>query len=396
MSESILFVDDDEMVLNAIERTFLFSDYSVYTARDTDEAFKILESTDIDMVVSDIRMAPVNGYRFLKLVKERYPKIIRIVLSAYGDREMMIKTIGDGVAKLYMLKPWDNDELIDTVGHIFKMYNSLDELKLIEKIDKNQWLPPMPKVYSKILKAVEEERDMKEIASLIEHEPATSAEVLKLVNSSFYGLSIGSVHQALVYLGIRTVKDVVLFAEIFSNNGHQNSAERETLFRHIGFCNTLLHRFHLTLFNRKISEEYSTAGLLCDIGRLFILSNYPDKYKQLSSQWESEPEQMANVEKEIVGFTHEQVGAQILNWWNLPAYIVESCYVHHDPSLSKLLPPKIVALIHIADVYAWKKVEKIEFTIPKTVYDILEVGINEIECMLDEIVETICLQDKSV
>jgi len=108
MAESILFVDDDVMVLNALERTFFETEYTTFYACTVNDAFGILAAESIDMVVSDIRMLPVSGYDFLKRVRSEYPDILRVVLSAYGERSMMVKVVGENVAKVYLLKPWDN------------------------------------------------------------------------------------------------------------------------------------------------------------------------------------------------------------------------------------------------------------------------------------------------
>ena len=241
MSESILFVDDDSMVLNALERTFFESDYTSFFAMGAPDAFEILKSNHIDLVISDIRMLPVSGYDFLKQVSVDYPEIIRLVLSAYGDRETMIKIICEGIAKVYILKPWENEKLKRQIEHIFSMYRTLSSIDAQMLFSANEHLPVLPQMYRKMVSMVEKDCSLKEIAALIETDPSSTVNVLKLVNSSFYGISISTVHQALVYMGINSVKDLLLVSELFNNNTELPNQElRLQLNRHMIISSTLI------------------------------------------------------------------------------------------------------------------------------------------------------------
>ncbi|MBN1576554.1 MAG: HDOD domain-containing protein [Chitinispirillaceae bacterium] len=360
MAEAILFVDDDRMVLNALERTFFETDYRTFFALNAHDAFTLLESEKTDMVVSDIRMWPVSGYDFLKEVRARYPAIIRLVLSAYGDRQMMTKVICEGIAKIFILKPWDNRTFTGQIDHLFTMYRSLADLQSSGIISAEKQLPVLPELYIRMVRMIEEERSLKEIAALIETDPSCTVNVLKLVNSAFYGLTVGSVHQALVYLGVDCIKDIVLVSELFkAAAGLPPEDARVQLNRHMVVSSTLLHGLHQRLLAERIPEEYSATGLLADIGRLILLDQRPEIYRSIIERYVKEPARsLTELEMNAVGYSHAQLGALLLDWWNLPAYLVEACLYHHVISFAgRTLPREIIALIHIADCYAWRIAE---------------------------------------
>ncbi len=390
MSKKILFVDDDNLVLNALERTFLYSDYETHFANSVTDALNLLKQTDVDMVISDIRMAPVNGYVFLKKVRELYPETLRIVLSAYADKPMIIKTICDGIAKIYMLKPWDNAKFVTEITHIFEMYDNLHSLNILQNTTYGIQIPLLPQVYKEVLKAIEQDYSFKEITAIIEQDPVCAAKVLALAGSSFYGLNVNSVHQALVFLGVRAVKDLLIVSEVFSDTDSNNEIgkSRRNLLKQANICSSLLNGFHQHLYNKRIIEEYSTAGLLLDIGRISMLNTYKGNYSAIIEKTTCS-NTISDSEITAFGISHNQVGASVADWWNLPATVVEACLFHHDPLNSKVTPVNIMALIHAADFFSWKYfgVNK-NVSISSDVLDILDTTMDQLDKWATTILQT--------
>jgi len=110
--KKILIVDDEVQILKAMSRLFMEKDYEIYTAENGMSALTLLANTEIDLIISDMRMPLMNGNELLSTVKEKYPKIIRIILSGYADEKSMFKALLHNVAKLYIFKPWKNAELL--------------------------------------------------------------------------------------------------------------------------------------------------------------------------------------------------------------------------------------------------------------------------------------------
>ena len=103
---NILIVDDETGNLNALERTFR-REYNVFSATNGEDALSIIEQNDIALIVSDHCMPGMSGVEFLEKTRQKYPNIIRIILTAYTDEEMLAEAINKGHVYSFISKPWD-------------------------------------------------------------------------------------------------------------------------------------------------------------------------------------------------------------------------------------------------------------------------------------------------
>jgi len=111
----VLCVDDEVQILHTLERMLRLRQYDVFTASGGNEGLKILVKEHIDVVISDHRMPGMNGSEFLKIVREKYPHIIRIMLSGYNDFERLTKAVNEGEIFRFISKPWGMDELFEAI-----------------------------------------------------------------------------------------------------------------------------------------------------------------------------------------------------------------------------------------------------------------------------------------
>ncbi len=119
-TNTILCVDDEESVLSALKRVFRKTDYNVVIARSAKEAMKILESYEIDLIISDMRMPEVSGGELLLDVTKLWPKVIQILLTGYSEMDAVKMVEEDANIYAMLDKPWDNEKLINTVNEAFK------------------------------------------------------------------------------------------------------------------------------------------------------------------------------------------------------------------------------------------------------------------------------------
>ena len=107
---TVLFVDDDPIVLRSIARGLLDEPYNICFAKSGEEALKILCQQEVHVLVTDIRMPEMDGTELLKIVTKEYPHIVKMVLSGYTNTIDLTKTIHqEGVFK-FIPKPWDLQE----------------------------------------------------------------------------------------------------------------------------------------------------------------------------------------------------------------------------------------------------------------------------------------------
>ncbi len=124
----ILYVDDEQNNLTAFKATFR-RDFKIYTAISAAEGIKILDEEDIHILITDQRMPVMTGVEFLESILEKYPDMIRILLTGYTDIEAVIDAINKGQVYRYITKPWDETELRMTINNAFEVYNLKKENK---------------------------------------------------------------------------------------------------------------------------------------------------------------------------------------------------------------------------------------------------------------------------
>ncbi len=124
----ILFVDDEPAILKALERIFRRQkDWTCYFVDSPLEALKVLAKKDITVIVSDHRMPQMEGAEFLARVKEKRPKTIRMMLTGQADLQAVQTAINAGEIYRFMLKPWDDKELLQAVKNAVEFHTITDE-----------------------------------------------------------------------------------------------------------------------------------------------------------------------------------------------------------------------------------------------------------------------------
>jgi DNA-binding NtrC family response regulator len=137
--QSVLFVDDEADILNALRRSLRREEFQIYLAQGPEEAMDLLKDKDIDVIVSDHLMPSMDGLTFLKMVKNLYPRIVRILLTGHADLQMAIQAINEGEVSRFLTKPWNDLELKTILKHIFDYIELRRENRvLLDTVQKQQ------------------------------------------------------------------------------------------------------------------------------------------------------------------------------------------------------------------------------------------------------------------
>ncbi len=119
-SRRILVVDDEEGVTNALRRSLRREGYDITASNDPKLALTVLKSEAFDMVISDHLMPGMTGLEFTKIVHDRYPDMMRLMLTGQPDLQMVIEAINHGEVYRFVTKPWDDLELKVTLSLAFE------------------------------------------------------------------------------------------------------------------------------------------------------------------------------------------------------------------------------------------------------------------------------------
>ncbi len=214
-------------------------------------------------------------------------------------------------------------------------------------------LPALPEVVQDLMDFLQRpEVDVSQVAYRIARDPVLAAKLLRVANSSFYGLQrqVATIPDALAMLGLRAVRTLVIGAAVV------------TQFQSLvvgGFDQRAfwLHSAGTALCARVLARELGTnmensftAGLLHDIGRLILAARFPEKYRSVMAYRAEHDCPPIKAEQEVLGFDHTQIGAALAMRWNFPAEIAVAIASHHKPM--DMPADSLVDQVHLADVMA--------------------------------------------
>lgn len=135
---TLLFVDDEANILAAQRRLFRPLGYRILTAESSEEGLALLREEAVDLVVSDMRMPVMNGARFLELVRENWPDVIRILLTGYAEIGHTIDAINKGQIYRYITKPWEDQEFCLIVRQALEHRQLQHEKQRLEQLTISQ------------------------------------------------------------------------------------------------------------------------------------------------------------------------------------------------------------------------------------------------------------------
>ncbi|TVM15170.1 two-component system response regulator [Oceanidesulfovibrio indonesiensis] len=338
MSKSrILFVDDEIKVLEGLRRMLrpYRNQWAMAFVESGQQALEVLEKYTVDVVVTDIRMPGMSGSELLSIVKERYPRTVRIVLSGHSDLECIVKSVLP--AHQYLSKPCKPEKLKAVIEQAIRVTQLVKDDTLRKIVSSLDALPVLPQLYDDINAELNsEEPSLQTISQIISRDVGMSAEILKLVNSSFFGFArhIGSVEQAVTMLGVNIIKSLVLTVHVFSVFDTKKSPHISInqLWEHCIRVSNLARRLcREDSCVREVADNACIAGMLHDIGKLVFASSYTDQYNEVLQQAREENRRIWDVEREALGTTHAEVGAYLMGLWGMPDDVVEAIAFHHAP-----------------------------------------------------------------
>ncbi len=233
---TILCVDDEPGILSALKRLFRARGYKVLVAESGQAGLALLEAEAVDLVISDMRMPEMDGVVFLEHVRQRWPDILRLLLTGYADINSIMGAINRGEIYRYIAKPWDDNDILLIVGAAIERSVLEKEKKRLEALVHQQ---------NEELKTVNASLEIKVQARTIE---------LKQANSS-----LQSANERLKNNFITSIKVFTSLIEMRNGNLAGHSRRVADLSRRIAQ--------KLELDSKQVQEMY-VAGLLHGIGKV--------------------------------------------------------------------------------------------------------------------------------
>lgn len=214
-------------------------------------------------------------------------------------------------------------------------------------------LPSLPVVVIDVLRSFEQvDANVGALAEKVAKDQALAAKTLRIANSSFYGLSrkVTTIQQAITILGFDSVRALIAAAavtDVFSGDMH-GALDFKSFWRHAmgtGLCAKMLAR------KIKLNQDHAfVCGLLHDIGRLVLVSRFPDQYDAAMKYRDENDCYVIEAERAVLGTDHPAVGRALADYWKFPLVMQKAIANHHNPQRDDLRD--IPAIVHVADAAA--------------------------------------------
>lgn len=265
--------------------------------------------------------------------------------------------------------------------------------RLIETIDQ---IPTLPIVSRQIMFLLEDKDvSIKKIARLIEKDQALVTKILKVANSVFYMTlsKVSAIDHALVILGLQQVKGILLAFSIhnFFSQTKFNGFDREGFWKHSVICSQIA-KYLARHFNVPNDETLFLSGLIHDMGKVVFDRYFHEEFLEIIDYVSSNNESFSKAEKEILGITHYQVAAKLLQKWKFPEKVIMNVFHHQAPWHDKNYVSESI-IIYLANTFTKlvgypshpleKKVELHQFANPNVMDFIVRSGFD----LDDEIIE---------
>jgi len=320
----ILFVDDEANVLQGLRRVTrgMRDEWEMHFAESGEDALAHIRTHEPDVLVTDMMMPGMDGAELLRLVKAEFPATARIILSGHSEEEAIFRSISS--AHQFLAKPCDVEVLKETISNIRTAQAGLARRDVQELIGSIDELPALPEVYGELLEASAQPTcTNKLLGEIVSKDVALTAEILHVVNSSFFALSrtIESVDHAIGLLGLDVIKGVVAQHGLF---GGDNDFALDL--RAIGE-----HSQETAAFTRLATRhtggsmadaaEGFLAGMVHDLG-LLVFSRMPDvpsaTLRAVAASSDLE------LERTTIGIDRYAVGSYLLSLWAFSERTVEA------------------------------------------------------------------------
>jgi HD-like signal output (HDOD) protein len=302
-----------------------------------------------EAIVAD--MDQIAGQKVVATARDSFPEVVRIGLT----RRVSPQLLEIRMVHQFVRTPLNPMELQVAVERACRLKDLLGDELICRTVGELGDLPSIPAVFQKLsAKLRDPDVSLNEIAQVIEEDSALSAKVLQLVNSTLFRTAseIATVRMAASYLGLDVITNLVLSAELFRTFAgvtSQAGFSIEELQSHYQLTMSITRSLPLP---RDLYDSALVAALLHDIGILLLAWKTPGRFAKFVECSRKQNRPLHEVEEELWGITHAEIGAYLLGLWGFPDVITEAVAYHHAPTRVPHCHFDVTAAVYVADLLA--------------------------------------------
>jgi len=224
---------------------------------------------------------------------------------------------------------------------------------ILKRLEKDTELPTLPGVFSKVSNLLRsDDASAADIAKVMKDDPVMTTKILRVVNSAVFGGhdKISSVSLAVARLGFKLTADIVMSLSVINLFQENGGLSYKRFWRHslsVAFASDFLITYmHV---DRELKDTLFTAGILHDIGMLVVDQYAPEIYSKVIKYAQEKDIVIEEVEEQLLGMTHAEVGAVMLKKWNMAENIIDAVKNHHHPLSATSKSVSLAEVVHLAN-----------------------------------------------
>lgn len=361
VAKRVLIVIDEPGTLTEFSPSLasLCPDWELVFASTANEALVKLETHPFDVIIADLNTPnAMAGALLLNEIGRKYPAILRFIISNSMDKEMVMKCVLG--SHHFLPKPCDPERLHSAVERVLTLDRWLGSESLKSLIVRIRTFPSIPSLYFEVLKELKSpDTSAQRVGEIIARDMAMSTKVLQVLNSAYYALprQITDPTEAVNILGFEMVRSLVLCIQVFSQFDKVKPTyfSIDKLWRHsTNVAHAARKIARIEDLSEEIAESAYTAGLLHDVGKLILVSNFEAQYRQVQDMARVEKIPLWEAEKGVFGASHGEIGAYLIGVWGMPLSLASAAAFHHNPSESEDKTLGVLALVHVANCLVYQ------------------------------------------
>jgi HD-like signal output (HDOD) protein/CheY-like chemotaxis protein len=287
-----------------------------------------------DVIVANFDLADPNGAELLNRIRQTHPKTLRFIAADEARKDKVMCHLVGG--HQFLAVPFNGDMIKGYIERSlvadYGMNNSMREL-----VGRIRTFPTIPSLYVEVVNALRHPNATTEdIGLIIGKEMAMTNKLVQVLNSSYFGLprTITDPTEAVGILGFETVKSLIMTVKLLSQYDKVKPVyfSIDNIWRHsTNVARTARVMALLETSNNECSGHAYTAGLMHDLGKVILAANFDEQYHGAHALARKQQMPLWEVEKDIFGATHGEIGAYLLGLWGLSAEVVKVAALHHHP-----------------------------------------------------------------
>lgn len=365
----ILVIDHDPKMRKVLQTLFSSKGHQAAAVSQGVEAARLMRLDKPDLILVD-QMVSMGGIKTARIIQlnpdyARIPILLGLKVGAPEQTRATLKEAIQHGISWALARPYKPELLLEKVtgalqpqGEVQKKLQSITPevlgLRIRKSIREISDLPTLSASQQRLIGLMskdDEEVDMDELIEAIQADQALAMRTLRIARSAGYGYQGNLLPAAVTFLGIQKVRQIIQSATILEILGDEETEDASglnmmELWKHSIACGMVMQM----ISRDNMQSKHFMTGLLHDIGKMVLELKFTPFAKAINEISQKERRPRHEIEREIIGVTHAEIGQEIVQMWDLPNELAESIAFHHMPSLTqrhKLL----TALVYSADVF---------------------------------------------